>query len=163
PVPAQELVQTVGGALRAAESIGYPVVVKPYNANHGRGISIHLTDADQVRAAFEMARELSRSVLIESYVTGYDHRMLVVNGKLIAVAQRIPGHVVGDGIHTVEQLVAEVNADPRRGIGHEQVLTRLRFDAQAGQLLARRGSTRESGPDLGEPASLRLTGNRSPR
>ncbi|HLS46890.1 MAG TPA: cyanophycin synthetase [Gemmatimonadales bacterium] len=161
PVPAQELVQTVGGALRAAESIGYPVVVKPYNANHGRGISIHLTDADQVRAAFEMARELSRSVLIESYVTGYDHRMLVVNGKLIAVAQRIPGHVVGDGIHTVEQLVAEVNADPRRGIGHEKVLTRLEFDAQAEQLLARRGYTRDSVPDAGEPVYLRLTGNLS--
>ncbi len=75
----------------AAERIGYPVVVKPYNANHGRGISIHLTTAEQVRAAFDVAREHSRSVIVESFISGEDHRMLVINGELVAVAKRVPG------------------------------------------------------------------------
>ncbi|HEU5051238.1 MAG TPA: cyanophycin synthetase [Gemmatimonadales bacterium] len=161
PVPLQRLVQSAESAVRAADAIGYPVVVKPYNANHGRGISIHLTDAGQVRAAFAMAREHSRSVIVESFVTGYDHRMLVVSGRLVAVSQRIPGHVVGDGVHSVEELVALVNEDPRRGIGHEKVLTRLEFDAQAERLLAKHGLTRESVPASGERVFLRSTGNLS--
>ena len=78
-----------------------------------------------------MAREHSRSVIVESFITGEDHRMLVINGELVAVAKRVPGHVVGDGAHTIEQLVDEVNQDPRRGVGHEKVLTRLVFDHQA--------------------------------
>jgi cyanophycin synthetase len=139
PVPRQRLVQVADDAVAAAERIGYPVVVKPYNANHGRGISIHLSTPEQVRAAFEIAREHSRSVIVESFITGDDHRMLVINGELVAVARRVPGHVVGDGVHTVEQLVDEVNSDPRRGIGHEKVLTRLVFDQQAETLLARKG------------------------
>ncbi|HEU4681531.1 MAG TPA: acetate--CoA ligase family protein, partial [Gemmatimonadales bacterium] len=100
PVPRQRLVQSAEDAMEAAEQIGYPVVVKPYNANHGRGISIHLTDAEQVSAAFDVAREHSRSVIVESFISGEDHRMLVINGELAAVARRVPGHVVGDGVHT---------------------------------------------------------------
>ncbi|HEY7635412.1 MAG TPA: cyanophycin synthetase [Gemmatimonadales bacterium] len=161
PVPRQRLVQTVEDAVAAAERVGYPVVVKPYNANHGRGISIHLSTADQVRSAFEIAREHSRSVIVETFITGDDHRMLVINGELIAVARRVPGHVVGDGVHTVEQLVEEVNSDPRRGIGHEKVLTRLVFDTQAETLLARKGYTRETVPASGERVFLRSTGNLS--
>jgi cyanophycin synthetase len=161
PVPRQRLVQAVDDAVAAAERIGYPVVVKPYNANHGRGISIHLSTAEQVRAAFEIAREHSRSVIVESFITGDDHRMLVINGELVAVARRVPGHVVGDGIHTVEQLVDQVNSDPRRGIGHEKVLTRLVFDQQAETLLARKGYTRETVPADGERVFLRSTGNLS--
>src|SRR5215210_6437263 len=139
PVPRQRLVQRTEDALEAAERIGYPVVVKPYNANHGRGISIHLTTPEQVRGAVEVAREHSRSVIVESFITGEDHRMLVINGQLVAVSKRVPGHVIGDGVHTVEQLVEEVNRDPRRGIGHEKVLTRLIFDHQAESLLAGKG------------------------
>src|SRR5215210_788051 len=161
PVPKQRLVQTADEAVAAAETIGFPVVVKPYNANHGRGISIHLTDAQQVEEAFEVAREHSRSVIVESFITGEDHRMLVINGELVAVAKRVPGHVVGDGIHTIEQLVEEVNRDPRRGIGHEKVLTRLVFDHQAESLLAARSYTRESVPASGERVFLRSTGNLS--
>jgi cyanophycin synthetase len=161
PVPRQRLVQAVDDAVAAAERIGYPVVVKPYNANHGRGISIHLSTAEQVRAAFEIAREHSRSVIVESFITGDDHRMLVINGELVAVARRVPGHVVGDGIHTVEQLVDQVNSDPRRGIGHEKVLTRLVFDQQAETLLARKGYARETVPADGERVFLRSTGNLS--
>jgi cyanophycin synthetase len=161
PVPRQRLVQTADDAMSAAERIGYPVVVKPYNANHGRGISIHLSTAEQVRAAFDIAREHSRSVIIESFITGDDHRMLVINGELVAVARRVPGHVTGDGIHTVEQLVEQVNSDPRRGIGHEKVLTRLVFDHQADAQLARKGYTRETVPAAGERVFLRSTGNLS--
>jgi cyanophycin synthetase len=161
PVPQQRLVQAAEDAVSAAERIGYPVVVKPFNANHGRGISIHLTTSEQVARAFDIAREHSRSVIVESFITGEDHRMLVINGELVAVALRVPGHVVGDGAHTIEQLVDEVNRDPRRGIGHEKVLTRLTFDQQAETLLSKKGYTRETIPADGERVFLRLTGNLS--
>ena len=161
PVPRQRLVQGLEDAVAAAEAIGYPVVVKPFNANHGRGITIHVTTADEVRRAHEVAREHSRSVIIESYISGDDHRMLVINGELVAVSRRVPGHVVGDGVHTIEQLVEEVNRDPRRGIGHEKVLTRLTFDHQAETMMARKGYTRESVPEAGEEVFLRSTGNLS--
>jgi len=161
PVPRQRLVQTADDAVAAAEKIGYPVVVKPYNANHGRGISIRLTGSDQVAEAFEIAREHSRSVIVESFITGEDHRMLVINGQLVAVAMRLPGHVVGDGVHTIEQLVDDVNRDPRRGVGHEKVLTRLLFDHQAETLLSNKGYTREAIPADGERVFLRSTGNLS--
>ncbi len=137
------------------------MVVKPYNANHGRGISIHLTTSEQVAAAFDVAREHSRSVIVESFITGEDHRMLVINGELVAVAMRMPGHVMGDGMHTIEQLVEEVNQDPRRGVGHEKVLTRLLFDHQAETLLSAKGYTRDSVPADGERVFLRSTGNLS--
>ena len=161
PVPVQHLVRDEADAVWAAGRIGYPVVVKPYNANHGRGISIHLTDEAQVRAAFHQAQAHSNSVIVESFITGEDHRMLVVNGKLVAVAKRVPGHVVGDGTRTIAALVEEVNADPRRGIGHEKVLTRIEFDAQAERLMAQRGYTSESVPAAGEVVYLRSTGNLS--
>jgi cyanophycin synthetase len=161
PVPRQRLVQAEEDAVAAAEQIGYPVVVKPFNANHGRGITIHITTPDEVRKAFDVAREHSRSVIIESYISGDDHRMLVIDGKLVAVSKRVPGHVVGDGVHTIEQLVEAVNQDPRRGIGHEKVLTRLTFDHQAETMLARKGYTPESVPADGERVFLRSTGNLS--
>jgi cyanophycin synthetase len=161
PVPQQRLVQSAEDAVAAAERIGYPVVVKPYNANHGRGISIHLSSAEQVSRGFEIAREHSRSVIVESFITGEDHRMLVINGELVAVAKRVPGHVVGDGRHTIEQLVDQVNQDPRRGVGHEKVLTRLQFDHQADTLLQRKGYSRDTVPAAGEQVFLRSTGNLS--
>ncbi len=148
PVPRQELVYSADGAVEAALEIGYPVVTKPLNANHGRGISIRLTTEEQVRAGFEMASQhgTSRGVLVESFVTGFDHRMLVVNGELVAVAKRVPGHVVGDGASTIEGLVEAVNADPRRGVGHEKVLTQITFDDQAARLMEQAGYTLRLGP-----------------
>ncbi len=161
PVPRQMLVQSADDAVRAAERIGYPVVVKPFNANHGRGISIHLSSAEQVTTAFDVAREVSRSVIVESFISGDDHRMLVINGELVAVSRRVPGHVMGDGVHTIEQLVDQVNSDPRRGIGHEKVLTRLVFDHQAETMLVRKGYTPQTVPAAGERVFLRSTGNLS--
>jgi cyanophycin synthetase len=161
PVPRQRLVQSAERAIAAAERIGWPVVTKPYNGNHGRGVSIDLRTPEAVVAGFHRAQEISRSVLVESFITGHDHRMLVVNGELVAVSKREPGKVVGDGVHTIRELVAIVNQDPRRGIGHEKVLTQLELDAQALGLLEKLGYTPDSVPPTGETVYLRLTANLS--
>ncbi|KIQ96800.1 cyanophycin synthetase [Lysobacter sp. A03] len=161
PVPRQELVQTEEMALRAARRIGYPVVTKPYNGNHGRGISIRLMNDDEVLAGFHLAQAVSRSVIVETFVPGDDHRLLVINGELVAATRRTPGHVIGDGHHDIAQLVEIVNADPRRGVGHEKVLTRLELDAQALTMLERVGYTSASVPAVDEVVYLRSTGNLS--
>jgi cyanophycin synthetase len=161
PVPRQELAQTEGEAVRAANRLGYPVVTKPYNGNHGRGISIRLTSDEEVTRGFASAREHSRSVIVESFLEGDDHRLLVVNGELIAATRRTPGRVVGDGEHTVAELVEIVNQDPRRGVGHEKVLTRLEIDAQAEAMLARATLTAVSVPEAGRVVYLRSTANLS--
>jgi cyanophycin synthetase len=161
PVPRQTIVYSPAEAVRAAERIGYPVVVKPLDANHGRGVSIDLSDADAVEVAFANARAHSRTVLVESFIRGFDHRLLVINGDLVAASKRVPGHVVGDGEHTIEELVELVNSDPRRGLGHEKVLTRLEFDHQADRLLAIRGYERSSVPPPADVVYLRSTGNLS--
>jgi cyanophycin synthetase len=161
PVPRQIDCYRESGAIKAARRIGYPVVLKPYNANHGRGVSIGLKTDDEIRVAFAKAREHSRCVLVESYIPGFDHRMLVIDGELIAVAKRVPGHVVGDGVHTIEELVVVVNEDPRRGIGHEKVLTRLELDHQANRLIAAAKYTKDSVLEAGEVLYLRSTGNLS--
>jgi cyanophycin synthetase len=159
PVPRQITVYGEEDAVRAARRLGYPVVVKPLDANHGRGVALDLKDEEAVRGGYRGAREHSRTVIVETYLTGFDHRMLVVNGELIAVAKRVPGHVVGDGTHSVAELVEITNRDPRRGIGHEKVLTRLEFDAQAERLLAAKGYSPGTVPAEGEVVYLRSTGN----
>ncbi|MCW8871508.1 MAG: cyanophycin synthetase [Xanthomonadales bacterium] len=163
PVPQQRLVQSERDAVRAAHRIGFPVVVKPLDANHGRGVSINLVDNEQVATAFAKALESARgrSVLVESYVEGMDHRMLVVNDELVAVAKRVPGHVVGDGKLSIAELIDIVNQDPRRGIGHEKVLTRLELDHQAERLMAKAGLTPESVLPESEMFYLRSTANLS--
>ena len=161
PVPRQRLVRNAEDAAAAAARLGYPVVVKPLDANHGRGVGINLKTGDEVRAAFDKAREHARTIIVETYIDGFDHRMLVVNGELIAVAKRVPGHVVGDGVSTIAQLVAIVNRDPRRGIGHEKVLTRLELDDQANRLMNLAGVTADTVLDAGQQFFLRSTGNLS--
>ena len=130
PVPRQRTVRNVEDAVRAAERLGWPVVCKPLDANHGRGVTLNLRTPEDLAVAFEKASEHARTIVIEKYLEGFDHRLLVVNGRLVAAAKRVPGHVVGDGKSTIEQLVAVVNSDPRRGIGHEKVLTRIELDHQ---------------------------------
>ena len=163
PVPEQRLVGSEHEAARVAQRMGYPVVVKPLDANHGRGVSINLVDEDQVRAAYGVALESARgsSVLVESFIDGMDHRMLVVDNKLVAVAKRVPGHVVGDGAKTIAQLIDIVNEDPRRGIGHEKVLTRLELDHQAERLMEKAGIDKNSVLPAGEVFYLRSTANLS--
>ena len=161
PVPQQVLVRNAEDAVRAAQRIGFPVVVKPLSGNHGRGVSTNLKAVEEVSIAFAKAREHGRMAIVESYIEGFDHRLLVVNGQLVAAAKREPGHVVGDGEHTIAELVDIVNRDPRRGVGHEKVLTRLEFDHQAERLLAKTGYDRETVPAAGEVVYLRSTANLS--
>jgi cyanophycin synthetase len=161
PVPQQRIVRSATDAMRAAKRIGYPVVLKPLSGNHGRGVSINLKNDEEVRVGFEKAREHGRSIIVESYIEGFDHRLLVVNGELVAAAKREPGHVVGDGKHTIAQLVDIVNEDPRRGVGHEKVLTRLEFDDQAERLLQKIGYGEDTVPKKDEVVYLRSTANLS--
>ena len=161
PVPDQRMVQTARDARRAAQRIGFPVVLKPLAGNHGRGVSINLTTDEEVETAFAKASEYGRNVVVESYIEGFDHRLLVIDGQLVAAAKRIPGHVIGDGQRTVAELLDLLNQDPRRGIGHEKVLTRIEIDAQAERLLARIGYKLDSVPAADEVVYLRSTANLS--
>ena len=163
PVPQQRMVYSAREAVRGAQRVGYPVVLKPLDANHGRGVSINLTTDDEVKTAFDVALDQGKSkgVLVESYITGFDHRMLVVGNELVAVAKRVPGHVVGDGKQSIEQLVEEVNADPRRGVGHEKVLTKLEIDDQAKRLMANADHTEKTILPAGRIFYLRDTANLS--
>ena len=163
PVPTQRLVYSPKEAIWQANRIGYPVVLKPLNANHGRGVSINLKHDDQVEVAFEQAKKrgTGRSVLVESFITGFDHRMLVVDGKLIAVAKRVPGHVKGDGKQTIQALVDIVNEDPLRGIGHEKVLTQIQIDQQAERLMTAKGYDVNTVLKRDEILYLRSTANLS--
>ncbi len=161
PVPRQALVYRLRRAQKAAERIGYPVVVKPLDGNHGRGVTIDVLTPEQLEVAYDNAKVHGDGIVIESYIKGLDHRLLVVNGKLIAAAKRVPGHVVGDGKHTIEELVDDINRDPRRGVGHEKILTRLEFDHQADRLLEFKGYTRRTVPGEGETVYLRSTANLS--
>ncbi|HEV8373166.1 MAG TPA: cyanophycin synthetase [Actinomycetota bacterium] len=163
PVPRSVSVRELDDALVAARRIGFPVVVKPLDGNHGRGVQLDLGTEDEVRAAFPAAQaEAGRGwVVVESYVTGNDYRVLVVGGRMIAVAERVPAHVIGDGSKTVAELVEETNADPRRGVGHEKVLTRIRLDEAAVELLRAQGFGLAEVPPAGAMVKLTLTGNMS--
>ena len=163
PVPRSEVVDDEDGAVAAARRLGYPVVVKPLDGNHGRGVALDLRDEAAVRAAFPEAYRQSRSrdVVVETFITGRDYRCLVIGGALAAIAERVPASVTGDGRRTVRELVEEVNADPRRGIGHEKVLTRIKLDANAEEVLAGQGYTLDAVPPEGAFVKLALTGNMS--
>jgi cyanophycin synthetase len=163
PVPRSEMVRTADEAAAAAKRIGFPVVLKPLDGNHGRGVGLDLRDETAVRAWFPRAREESpRGVLqIESFVTGNDYRVLVVGGTMVAVAQRIPAHVTGDGERTIRELVDVTNEDPRRGIGHEKVLTKIKLDDAAIELLVSQGYALDDVPEGGAFVKLVSTGNMS--
>ena len=163
PVPTSEVVRRADDAVRIAKRIGYPVVVKPLDGNHGRGVAINLQDDAAVLAAFSEAYDQSRrgDVLVESFITGKDYRVLVVGGHMIAIAERVPAHVIGDGVKTVVGLVETTNADPRRGVGHEKVLTRIEVDDGAVELVKDQGYEMTDVPPRGEMVKLALTGNMS--
>ncbi len=163
PVPRSLTVRTAEEAVTAANRIGYPVVIKPLDGNHGRGVCLDLKSDDEVRQMFPVAREESRSglVVVETYITGRDYRILVINNQVVAVAERVPAHVVGDGVHTVRELVDITNADPRRGVGHERVLTRIAIDTQTMETLERQGIGLDDIPAEGQVVWLKQTGNMS--
>ena len=163
PVPKSEVVRTDGEAIAAARRIGFPCVVKPLDGNHGRGVHLDLLSDDDVRKAFHGAVRQSREgdVVVETYVSGNDYRCLVIGGKLAAVAERVPASVTGDGEHTIRQLVEIANADPRRGIGHEKVLTRIKIDEAAAELVQAQGFGLDDVAPTGTRVKLALTGNMS--
>ncbi len=159
PVPEQALAADAEQAVTAAEKIGYPVVVKPADGRKGRGVSVGIGDADGVRRAFEEARRAGTRVIVEKLIEGDDHRILVIGGKAVATARRIPGHVIGDGRRTVARLVEIANRDPRRGIGFERLLVRLDLDGEAERLLAGQDMTLDGVPEAGQTVHLRRTAN----
>ncbi|HYW15118.1 MAG TPA: cyanophycin synthetase [Allosphingosinicella sp.] len=163
PVPRGIVVRDVEEAVRGARRLRFPLVTKPLDGNHGRGVTIGIMDEAQLRFGFSeaLAQAKGRDVIVEQFFEGNDHRILVVGGKMVAVAERIPAQVAGDGISSIRQLIAEVNRDPRRGEGHENVMTRIRIDAHVEEFLSRSGLTPESIPEADEVVPLRATANLS--
>lgn len=161
PVPEGMTARSEEAALDAAREIGFPVLLKPLDASHGRGISGSLADDDGVRAAFAVAQGFSRRVVVEQFVTGRDYRVLVVDGRVAAVAERVPAHVVGDGARSIAELIRAANEDPRRGKGHARTLTRLPHDEATDAYLAGQGLHQGHVPAPGTPVFLRATANLS--
>ena len=163
PVPRSAVVRDADEAVRHAARIGYPVVIKPLDGNHGRGVCINLKSDEEVRRFYPVAELESRAgtVVVESFITGKDYRILVVNNELVAVAERVPAHVVGDGKLTIAQLIEVTNADPRRGVGHEKILTRISIDSQTMETLQRQGIGLDHVPEEGAFVQLKQTGNMS--
>jgi cyanophycin synthetase len=161
PVPRGKVVYDEEDLDAALKRIGFPVVLKPVGGNHGRGATINITDRAAAIEALAIAKKVSRGVIIEKFITGFDHRLLVINYKFVAAAKRTPAMVTGDGIHTVQQLVNLVNADPRRGYGHEKVLTSIKIDEMTLNMLAEKNLTIDSVLKSGEELHLKRTANLS--
>jgi cyanophycin synthetase len=160
PVPEGQQVKDADEAWTVAQDIGLPVVVKPEDGNQGKGVTVNLRDEAHVQAAYALASKYGR-VLVERHVQGADYRLLVVNGEMVAAARRDPAHVVGDGMHTIQELVAAVNKDPRRRPGHASELTQLTLDGSADLVLQQQDLTRTSIPEAGRKVRLRTNANLS--
>jgi cyanophycin synthetase len=161
PVPKGDVLRTIEGALETADEIGYPVLLKPLAANHGRGISGRIDNAEQLRAAWEKSSEYGTRIVVEQFAEGRDHRVLVVNGKVVAAAERVPAHVIGNGKKTVRELIEIGNRDTRRGVGHTKSLTKLPSDKTTEEFLATSDRTMDTVPAKGEFVGLRATANLS--
>ncbi|MEO1394980.1 MAG: cyanophycin synthetase [Cyanobacteria bacterium J06634_5] len=161
PVPKGNVVYSLRELEDAIDYLDYPIVIKPLDGNHGRGITLDIHHWDEAEIAYDKARSVSAGVIVEHYYKGRDHRVLVVNHKVIAVAERVPAHVVGNGEDTIEQLVAQVNQDPQRGEGHDNVLTQIGIDAAAERLLKAKGYDIDTVLDDGEICYLKETANLS--
>jgi cyanophycin synthetase len=163
PVPHGTTVRYVDELEDAIEDIGgFPVVIKPQNGNHGRGITIDVNSLAMAETAYDLASQVSRSVIVERYHPGKDFRILVVNHRVVAVAERVPAHVVGDGVATIQALIDLTNQDPQRGDGHDNVLTKIEVDHEATwQLLAQQGYTLDTILPIGQICYLRGTANLS--
>jgi len=162
PVPRGTVVYYLDELSDAIEDLGgYPIVIKPLDGNHGRGITIDIKNWEEAEKAYEVARDVSRAVIVEHYYRGRDHRVLVINGKVVAVAERVPAHVVGDGQSTIDELIHLTNLDPNRGEGHDNVLTKIVLDRNSERLFQRQGYTLETVLNPGEVCYLRDTANLS--
>lgn len=162
PVPLGETVRTADDAWLVAQNIGLPVVVKPADGNQGKGVSVNVRTETDVRAAFDIARSIRKGdVLVEQYIEGADHRLLIVNGKMVAAARRDPAQVTGDGVQTIIELVEQVNRDPRRRPGHSSPLTCIKVDEAAELVLNQQGLTKDAIPEVGRVVRLRNNSNLS--
>ncbi|MDZ5699084.1 cyanophycin synthetase [Chelativorans sp. M5D2P16] len=163
PVPKGQLCYSWEDAQAAAEWIGWPVVTKPLSGNHGRGVTTGIASMEDLKSGYDAAsarvREDSQAVIVERYLKGEDHRMLVIGGKLVAAARRRPAHVRGDGKSTIQQLIDRENTDPRRGVGHENLLTQIKVDEQTHRMLEQAGNTLDTVLPKGEIAFLKSTAN----
>lgn len=161
PVPQGRPVTTAEDAWAAANEIGLPVVVKPRDGNQGRGVALNLYTKEQIAIAFDAAKEESDSVLVEQFAEGEDYRVLVIGKQLIAASRRYPAHVVGDGVQTIQELIAEKNRDPRRAADHAAALSKIRIDAVAMAVLTEQDVTPDSVPEKGRTILIRRNANLS--
>ena len=161
PVPKGRVVYDEEDLESALRRIGYPVVLKPVGGNHGRGATINVTNWEDAVIALAAAKRISRGVIVEKFITGYDYRLLVVDYKFIAGAKRTPAMVTGDGKHSIKELVDAVNKDPRRGYGHEKVLTSIKIDDTTLAILQEKNLTLDSVLKKGEELHLKHTANLS--
>lgn len=161
PVPKGVVIRTEVGLREAVEKFGYPLVIKPIDGNHGKGNTTNITTWEQAIKAFEAAKHYSRSVIVERFITGFDFRILVINSKFICAALRTPASVVGDGVHNIQWLIDETNKDPRRGYGHEKVLTQITIDQFTQKMLDEKNYTLETIPPKDELVLLKPTANLS--
>lgn len=161
PVPRGRIVRDEEDMQAAIDRIGYPVVLKPVNGNHGKGATTNIKTWEDAKVALEAAQKYSRSVICEKFITGRDFRCLVINYKFVAAALRTPAAVIGDGTSTVQQLIDEVNKDPRRGYGHEKVLTSIKVDHFLMDMLEKKGYTLDTVIEPGEELWLKPTANLS--
>ncbi len=159
PVPRGRIIYDEEELQAAIDSINYPIVMKPINGNHGRGATINIRNWEDALVALAAAKKISRAVICEKYITGFDHRILVINYKFTCAAKRTPAMVVGDGKSTIQQLIDEVNKDPRRGYGHEKVLTSIKVDDNTLGILQEKNLTLESVLKKGEDLYLKSTAN----
>lgn len=146
---------------RTIQKIGYPIVIKPLDGNHGKGASINVLNWEDAVEGLGFAKEYSRRVIVEKFITGYDFRILVIDNKVVAAAQRVPAHIVGDGENTIQELIDLTNEDPRRGYGHENVLTEITVDRDTMDLLEILNYTLETVPKEDEVVYLKSTANLS--
>ena len=160
-VPRGDIIGRESSLAEACRYVGFPLVVKPVGGNHGRGITVNIKNYDDALVAFHAAKNVSPKVIIEKYITGEDYRLLVINNVLVAAAKRSPAHIIGDGKSTIKELVDEVNKDPRRGYGHENVLTKITINDLTKTIIAAKGYNEESVPAEGEKVILKDTANLS--
>jgi cyanophycin synthetase len=161
PVPKGEIIRRESSLKETCEYVGFPLVVKPVDGNHGRGITVNIQSYEDALLAFQSAKKVSNAVIIERYITGVDYRLLVINNRLVAAALRTPAHVIGNGTSTIEQLIAEVNSDPRRGYGHEKILTQISVNELTLGLIAAKNYTLDTVIEKGEMLILKDTANLS--
>lgn len=161
PVPRGTVIRSEEGLKDAIERYGYPLVIKPIDGNHGKGNTTNITTWEVAVKALEAAKQYGRNVIVEKFITGFDFRALVINYKFICAALRTPASVVGDGEHTIQWLIDETNKDPRRGYGHEKVLTQITIDNFTWKMLNDLGYTLETVPAKGELVLLKPTANLS--